>query len=258
MGKLYNRAKMTVQSAPGVNNVTLGSALAGHQSFAASGAAAGDVVSYVIEDGIDWEIGQGTLSGTPVSTLARTSVTQSSNAGNKITAGAGAIVYIAPIAADLQQAGLQVDVTAIASGTNKRVLYDNGNKLGEASALIYDSSNSRLGINAATPAVTLDISATDALRVPAGTIAQRPTGSAGYIRFNSDYSTFEGYNGSTWTSVGGGATGGGSDQVFYLNGQTVNNDYTIPSTSNAGTFGPVTVGGTATVTISSGATWTIV
>lgn len=257
MGKLYNRAKMSVQSAPGTSDVTLGNALAGFQSFTASGASAGDVVSYVIEDGINWEIGQGTLSGTPVTTLARTTVTQSSNSNQLIPAGAGAIVYIAPLAADLQQAGLQVDVTAITGGTTKKLVYDNANKFSEAS-VYYDNVNVRLGVNNVTPGVTFEAVGTDAIRVPSGTIAQRPTGVAGYIRFNSDYSTFEGYNGSTWTSVGGGATGGGSDQVFYLNGQTVNNNYTIPATSNAGTFGPVTVGNTATVTISSGATWTIV
>ncbi len=258
MGKLYNRAKMSVASAPGTGNVTLGTALAGFQSFATSGASAGDVVSYVIEDGVNWEIGQGTLSGTPVTTLARTSITQSNNSNQYISVSAAAIVYIAPLAADLQQAGLEVDVTAITGGTSKKLVYDNANKFGEAS-VYYDNVNVRLGVNNVSPGVTFEAVGTDAIRVPSGSIAQRPaTGVAGYIRFNSEYSTFEGFNGSTWTSVGGGATGGGSDQVFYLNGQTVNNNYTIPATSNAGTFGPVTVGNSATVTISSDATWTIV
>ena len=57
---------------------------------------------------------------------------------------------------------------------------------------------------------------------------------------------------------GGGATGGGTDEVFYENGQTVNYDYTIVSTKNAGTFGPITINSGVAVTIESGARWVIV
>jgi hypothetical protein len=39
--------------------------------------------------------------------------------------------------------------------------------------------------------------------LPVGTTAQRPTGSTGYLRFNTTTAAFEGYNGSSWTSVGG-------------------------------------------------------
>jgi hypothetical protein len=51
----------------------------------------------------------------------------------------------------------------------------------------------------------LAISATDAILLPKGTTAQQPTGVAGYLRFNTDTSQFEGYNGSAWSSVGGAA-----------------------------------------------------
>ena len=59
-------------------------------------------------------------------------------------------------------------------------------------------------------------------------------------------------------SGSGGATGGGSDQIFYENGQTVNNDYTITTNSNAGSFGPITVASGVTVTVPTGSTWSIV
>lgn len=124
--------------------------------------------------------------------------------------------------------------------------------------LFWDDANNRLGIGTATPAITLSVSATDAILIPVGTTAQRPTGATGYLRYNSTLSSFEGYNGSAWGSIGGGATGGGTDQIFYLNGQTVNTDYTIAATNNAGTFGPITIASSATVTVSSGATWSIV
>jgi hypothetical protein len=57
---------------------------------------------------------------------------------------------------------------------------------------------------------------------------------------------------------GGGATGGGANEVFFENDQTVTNDYTIPGNKNAGTFGPITVDSGITVTVSSGAVWTVV
>lgn len=65
-------------------------------------------------------------------------------------------------------------------------------------------------------------------------------------------------SGGTLDASGGGATGGGSDQIFWNNGVTVTTDYTIPSTTNAGTFGPVTINSGVTVTVPSGSTWTVV
>ena len=102
-------------------------------------------------------------------------------------------------------------------------------------------------------------SLTGAVFLPVGTVAQRPAiVNTGYIRFNSDYTKFEGYNGTAWTAVGGGATGGGNDDIFALNGQTVTVDYTIPSGKNAMSAGPITVNSGITVTIPSGSYWTIV
>lgn len=51
------------------------------------------------------------------------------------------------------------------------------------------------------------------------------------------------------------ATGGGTDQVFYLNGQTINFDYTVPSGYNAGTFGDITIATGVTVTVATGSDW---
>ena len=126
------------------------------------------------------------------------------------------------------------------------------------SKVFWDNTNFRLGVGTASPSVTLAMSATDAILIPVGTTGQQPTGAAGMLRFNSSTSLFEGYNGTAWGSIGGGATGGGTDQIFYLNGQTVNTSYTIPTSQNAGTFGPVTIASGAVVTVPSGSTWSIV
>ena len=112
-----------------------------------------------------------------------------------------------------------------------------------------------------TSAGNISMTGTGAIDVAAGTAAQRPgTPSAGMIRFNTDDTTFEGYDGSAWGQIGGGggASGGGSDAVFYENGQNVTTDYTITSSTNAMSAGPITIDSGATVEIPSGSTWTIV
>jgi hypothetical protein len=45
--------------------------------------------------------------------------------------------------------------------------------------------------------------------------------------------------------------------VFFLNDQSVNTDYSIPSTKNAMTAGPITVAAGVTVTVPSGSVWTV-
>ena len=59
-------------------------------------------------------------------------------------------------------------------------------------------------------------------------------------------------------SVGGGATGGGTDEIFYENGQNVTTDYTLTAGKNALSAGPITINDGVTVTIPPGSTWTIV
>lgn len=44
---------------------------------------------------------------------------------------------------------------------------------------------------------------TDALGLPKGTDAQRPTPVAGMLRFNTETSGFEGYDGTEWGAIGG-------------------------------------------------------
>ena len=101
--------------------------------------------------------------------------------------------------------------------------------------------------------------ATGSAIIPSGTQSQRNgSPAAGNFRFNIDVSKFEGYNGTVWGSVGGGATGGGSDEVFVENGQNVTANYTIPGTKNAMSTGPITINSGVTVTVSSGARYVVI
>ena len=95
---------------------------------------------------------------------------------------------------------------------------------------------------------------TTALKIPVGTTAQRPGSPAtGELRFNSTLGSAEIYNGSAFAAVGGGAgaTGGGSDEVFFESDTNVTQDYAITSGKNAHTVSPIINSG-VTVTVPSG------
>lgn len=100
--------------------------------------------------------------------------------------------------------------------------------------------------------------ATGAAITPSGTTAQRPTPVTGHFRFNTTLGKFEGYTGAAWGAVGGGATGGGSDDVFVENSQTVTTDYTLTAGKNAMSAGPVTINSGITVTVPAGSNWAVV
>lgn len=87
-------------------------------------------------------------------------------------------------------------------------------------------------------------SGTGYVQMPVGATTDRPgTPAEGMLRYNSTLDVFEGFSNNQWGQVGGaaGATGGGNDEVFYENDQTVTISYTIPSTKNAMTTGPITL-----------------
>lgn len=111
----------------------------------------------------------------------------------------------------------------------------------------------------ATFSGNVNLTGTGAIDIPAGTTAQRPgTPSSGMIRFNTTLVQYEGYNGTAWSSIGGGATGGGSDTVFVETNNTVTTDYTLGTNKNAVTAGPVTINAGVTVTVPAGQSWVIV
>ena len=132
------------------------------------------------------------------------------------------------------------------------VLYCNGTNVVNAI-----TNFNELDIGVLTAYGDSSFTSTGAVKIPVGTTAQRPTGADGKIRFNSDTDKFEGYDGTAWGQLGGGATGGGSDQVFVENGQVVTTSYTLPGTKNASSTGPITIDSGATVTVSSGSRWVV-
>ena len=97
------------------------------------------------------------------------------------------------------------------------------------------------------------VSGTGSLTLPVGTTAQRPSSAAeGMIRRNTTDSAFEGYTGTSWAPLGGGATGGGSDAWVVETDQTVTTSYELGSGKHGTTVSP-TINSGATITVPSGA-----
>lgn len=111
--------------------------------------------------------------------------------------------------------------------------------------------------NITTISSDLVFSSNGAVTMPSGTTGEQPgSPQAGMIRYNVTTNTFEGY-GSSWGSIGGGATGGGGDEVFVENDQTVTTSYTISSGKNAMSTGPLTINSGVVITVPSGARWVV-
>jgi hypothetical protein len=105
------------------------------------------------------------------------------------------------------------------TGHEWRNLYLTGT--GNIDSLIADTAdinagtidNTVIGATTAASATVTTLTATadsaftstGAVKLSTGTTAERPTGAAGKLRFNSTTNEFEGHNGTTWSSVGGSA-----------------------------------------------------
>jgi len=121
----------------------------------------------------------------------------------------------------------------------------------QAALSITESQSSDLGT------YVTKTSSTGSGVLPAGTDAQRDvTPTAGYLRFNTTSTSFEGYDGSAWGSIGGGG-GASAGGAIYENNDTITSSYTIAAGKNGHSVGPITISSGAAVTITSGQRWVV-
>ena len=97
-------------------------------------------------------------------------------------------------------AAIAVSKTALSAGTGLTLTT---NTLSVDAAQTQITSVGTLSGLTVSGAVT--INSTDALTLPVGTTAQRPTPAQGMLRYNTTTSGFEGYDGSSWGEIGGAA-----------------------------------------------------
>lgn len=118
MSLLVNRAKVNTATT-GTGTINLGSAVVPFQSFAAAGASSGFRYSYLIEDGNDWEIGEGIFTSGSPDTITR----------NLIASSTGSLLSLSGSA-------------TIACVANKRDIVRNAFKPPLASSLTWQNQDS--------------------------------------------------------------------------------------------------------------------
>jgi hypothetical protein len=150
----------------------------------------------------------------------------------------------------------EVDANFTNLNTAKAEISSLGTAAFTATTAYATAAQGALADSAAQPAaVVAKTSGTGSAVVPTGTEAQRDgSPSAGYLRFNSDATSFEGYDGTEWGSIGGGAT---SDAI-YENSATITEDITIVTGRNGMSTGPISVADGITVTVESGARYVVI
>ena len=131
-----------------------------------------------------------------------------------------------------------------ASGTEQMIFDQNGLTLQAQNDLRFADSDSSNYVGFQAPA-TVSSSLT-------WTLPSTDAAVSGYALVSDASGTL------SWAAAGGGAVGGGSDEIFWENDQTVTQNYTITNGKNAGSFGPITIQSGVTVTVGSGETWTVV
>ena len=129
------------------------------------------------------------------------------------------------------------------------------------SILVTNGTN--VGVGTSTPTVSFHINSTDSIIIPTGNTGQRPAGSNGQFRFNSETATFEGYANGAWGPVAGigyykgnGGTVGlasAANNIFRINANTLTANVTFVAGENASATGPIAVASGISITIDTGA-----
>ena len=105
-----------------------------------------------------------------------------------------------------------------------------------------------------TSTVVIKTSATGSAIIPSGATGDRDGSPAnGYFRYNTSVNSFEGYVNGAWGGVGGAQAGG----VIFENSLTISSNYTLTTSKNGLSVGPITINSGVSVTVPSGHRWVI-
>ena len=150
---------------------------------------------------------------------------------------------------------------AVAAGKSMFV-FNNGTNVVDATTYLSSLTTATLTTSgAASVGTTLTVGAdgtfsgTGQVKLPAGTTAERSgSPSNGMIRYNSSSGTFEGYAGGVWGGIGGAQAGG----AIATNNKIASSDYTITTTQNGFSVGPITIASGVTITVATDSRWVII
>jgi hypothetical protein len=143
------------------------------------------------------------LSGTPNITVG--SITASSATITGSVSVAGTVTYedttnVDSIGIITARSGIYVTGGSVGVLTsNPRATVQVGTAVSQS---VFITSTGLVGLGSTAPRVSLDASQeTDAIALPQGTTAQRPSGNNPYIRYNTTNSALEFYNGTDWVEI---------------------------------------------------------
>jgi hypothetical protein len=133
------------------------------------------------------------------------------------------------------------------------------NTVQAAVAELDTETQAALALKSSTATTVTKDSSTGAALLPVGTQLQRPASPVpGMLRFNDDSDGFEGFNGTNWGAVGGGATGSAGNPFVYENDIHVTANYQLTANKNGMSAGPITIDDGVTVTVPPGSVWSVV
>lgn len=221
---------------------------AADMASAANGAMVGAIAARALAEG---------FADDAEASAAAALVSETNAAASEASASADAISAAADAddASDSEVAAAISAAAALVSETNAAA--------SEAAAGVSET-NAAASEAAAAASVSLRVprtSTTGSAVMPVGTTGQRDGSPLdGYTRFNTTLQSLEVYNAAAtaWVPAGQGATGAVGNPAFYENDKLITGNYTIAATKNAGSFGPIEINTGVTVTVSTGATWSIV
>jgi hypothetical protein len=110
--------------------------------------------------------------------------------------------------------GLTVGSTAISSGTDGRVLFQNGGVLQQSANFFWDNTNSRLGIGTSSPASRLDITAQGALSTDLALRIRNSANTADWIKIDGTGAMTLSNAGGTAPFLSFGKINGGSGYFY--------------------------------------------
>ncbi len=203
-------------------------------------------------------------SASAASTSASNAASSASAASGSATAAASSASSAASSASAAQAAVDSIESYYLGSAASDPSVDDNGDPLTAGDWYFNTTTNKTRIYNGSswqdavvdTSGVVTKTSNTGSAVLPAGTTAERDgSPSAGYLRWNSDDTSAEVYDGTAWAAVGGGNTTG---EGLYEMANTISSNYSITSGNNAMSAGPITVDSGVSVTVPSGSVWTIV
>jgi hypothetical protein len=122
----------------------------------------------------------------------------------------------------------------------------------DTNTFFVDATNNRVGVLTTTPTTALDVNGT-------ANVTTLSIGGTAITASAAELNFVDGVTSAIQTQLNAkGPVGGGTDSLFYENGQTMTTNYTIPSTKNAMSTGPITINSGVTLTVDTGARYVVI